>query len=249
MFVRTYAAGVNYRVISIGALAAHPLRAERQAVRTGHATTTLIESTDADSEPCRILVDPGLPAQALAARLEERAGLTPGDITHVFLTTFHPEARRALALFERAVWLLAEREREAVGVPLAQSLQRLAQNFDPAAGGDGPDPEVEQVLRTDIALLQRCQAAPDRIAEGVDLFPLPGVSPGCCGLLLTGAAQTTLVCGDAIPTAEHLAEGKVLRSAADPDAARESFAEAVEIADLLVLGRDNVVVNPTRRPF
>ena len=34
------------------------------------------------------------PAQAMAARLHERANLKPDDITHVFLTCFKPEARR-----------------------------------------------------------------------------------------------------------------------------------------------------------
>jgi hypothetical protein len=41
----------------------------------------------------------------------------------------------------------------------------------------------------------------------------------------------------------------VLSGAADTDQARESFAEAVEIADVLVLGRDNAVSNPTKRGF
>ena len=52
-----------------------------------------------------------------------------------------------------------------------------------------------------------------------------------------------------MPTVEHLETGKVLLPAADADQARESFAEAVEIADQLVLGRDNLVVNPARRAF
>jgi hypothetical protein len=41
----------------------------------------------------------------------------------------------------------------------------------------------------------------------------------------------------------------VLSSAANVQLARESFAEAVEIADYLVLGRDNFVTNPTKKPF
>jgi hypothetical protein len=36
----------------------------------------------------------------------------------------------------------------------------------------------------------------------------------------------------------------VLQSAASVPRARESFAEAIQIADVLVLGRDNSVVNP-----
>ena len=104
------------------------------------------------------------------------------------------------------------------------------------------------VLRRDVAILQRCQPAPDKLAEGVDVFPLPGVTPGCTGLLLSGR-ETTLICGDAVATAGHIEQGKVLPNCANREQAKESFAEAIEIADLLVPGRDNVVVNPTRKPF
>ncbi len=235
------------RVISIGTLAAHPLWNERQPVRTGHRTTVLIETVEpGTSAPVRLLVDPGLPEPALLARLAERTGLGPHDITHVFLTDFHPEGRRALTAFDRARWLISPSEREAVGVPLAQSLKRLAANFD------APDADVQRVLAGDIAVLQRCEPAPDHLAEGVDLFPLPGVTVGCCGLLLTGGAaagHTTLLCGDALPTAEHLDAGKVLPTCHDIEAAIESFREAMEIADLLIPGRDNLLVNPLRRPF
>lgn len=230
-------------VVSIGALAANPLWGERDPVRTGHATTVLVRTeADGAGPPINLLVDPGLPAEALLARLRERAGLGPEDITHVFLTSFQPDARRALPAFERAAWFLSGDEREAVGVPLAEGLKRLMTNFEDR------DEQTEQILRTDIALLQRCRPAPDRLADGVDLFPLPGITPGCCGLLLN-ARETILVCGDAVPTARHLAEGKLLPGAHDIDRARESFAEAVEIADLLIPGRDNLTINPLRRAF
>lgn len=237
---------MDLRVISIGALGANNLWNEREPKRTGHATTTLIRAGDAV-----ILVDPGLPAPALKARLGERVNLTPRDITHVFLTSFAPECRRALGLFDRAEWLVGETERESVGVPLAQSLHRLAQSREAAesAGEDfGEDRETMLgVLREDVAVLSRCKAAPDSLANGVDLFPLPGVTQGLCGLLIGEPTRTTLVCGDAIPTQDHLEQGKVLPTCWNREKALESFSEAVEIADLLVLGRDNAVMNMTRR--
>ena len=49
-----------------------------------------------------------------------------------------------------------------------------------------------------------------------------------------------------VPTWEHLAEGKILPRCADPQLAQESFREAVEIADLLIPGRDNLCANPVR---
>jgi glyoxylase-like metal-dependent hydrolase (beta-lactamase superfamily II) len=226
---------LDLRVISIGALGAHPLWGERNPVRAGHATTTLVRAADR-----AILVDPGLPDTVLLARLRERANVAAADITDVFLTSFRPDARRALGAFPEAQWWIAEAEREGAGVPLVDALRRAA---------EGGDDELQQILTQDVATLQRSQAAPDSLAPHVDLFPLPGVTPGCCGLLITDQRHTTLVCGDAIPTIEHLEQGKVLPNCADAQAAMRSFSEAIEIADLLVLGRDNLVVNPTKRPF
>lgn len=228
------------RIISIGTLAANPLWGERGAARTGHATTTLITAGDR-----RILVDPSLPAQALVARLGERARVEPRDITDVFLTSFQPDVRRALPVFDGAAWHIHGEEREAVGVAMAQRLKSMAQRDEEAE----EQADLARVLTADVAILQRCRPAPDSLADGVDLFPLPGVTPGMCGLLLAGARHTTLICGDAVPTIEHVEQGKVLPMAVDVDRAKESFKDAIEIADLLILGRDNLVVNPTKRPF
>jgi glyoxylase-like metal-dependent hydrolase (beta-lactamase superfamily II) len=221
------------RVISIGTLAANPHWGERGAVRPAHATTALVVAGNA-----RILVDPSLPAQALVPRLAERAGIGPSQITHVFLTCLNPIHRRGILAFEHAQWLVCEREREAIGVQLVGSLKEAHE-----AG----DHDLAKTLGHEIAVIQRTVAAPDKLANGVDLFPLYGVTPGLAGLLLPSAGATTLVAGDAIPTVEHLAAGQVLSPCFDLEAARESFSEAVEIADWVVCGRDNIVPNQSRR--
>lgn len=221
------------RVISIGTMAANPHWGERGAVRPAHATTTLVVSGAA-----RILVDPSLPAQALVGRLAERAGIGPDQITHVFLTCLSPTHRRGLLAFERAQWLVSERERETVGVQLIEKL-REAKEAD--------DEELVRTIAQEVAIVQRTAAAPDRLAAGVDLFPLYGATPGSTGLLLPGAGSTTLVAGDAVPTVEHLELGQVMSPCYDLEAARESFSEAVEIADWIVCGRDNLVPNQSRR--
>tara|TARA_E500000318_G_scaffold85651_4_gene81863 strand:+ start:46101 stop:46844 length:744 start_codon:yes stop_codon:yes gene_type:complete len=233
---------LDFRIISIGTLAAHPLWDERSPVRTGHATTTLIRSGDKT-----IIVDPGLPAPALKARLHERSGLTPEQVTHVFLTSFHPEARRGIELFAHADWLISEQERESVGVPIAQSLGRLAETQEMAKQTGEAFHEDQQatleVLQRDIAILARTQASPDSLSDDIDLFPLPGYSHGSCGLLLKGMSDTTLITGDTIATKEHLDQGKVLSGCADREKAMESFGEVIEIADLIVPGRDNLLIN------
>ena len=231
----------DVRVVSIGTLAVNPFWHEQGGVRTGHATTTLIRDGDAV-----ILVDPGLPPQAVVARLFERSGLQPSDVTHVFLTSFQIDCRRGLEAFEGAEWLLSEREREAVGVPMAQDLKLIAD------AGDAPGEEMEDVrasLERNVAILSQCRPAPDKLSARVDLFPLNGITAGMTGLLITEATKTTLVCGDAVPTVEHVERGQILQRAHDVAQARESLAEALEIADVLVLGRDNAIVNPTRRAF
>jgi glyoxylase-like metal-dependent hydrolase (beta-lactamase superfamily II) len=221
------------RVISIGAIAAHPSWGEKGEVRPPHATTCLIESGKH-----RILVDPSLPAQILVPRLAERSGKRPEDITHVFLTSFHPMRRRGMAAFAEATVLLAAAEREGVREQLGARLAQAEQH---------EDEDLVRVMREEMAALAACEEAPDRLAEGVDLFPLPGVTPGNAGLLLTTPGAATLLTGDAVATVEHLEEGRLIAPCFDMDQARESMAEAVEIADLLVPGRDNLCPNPLRR--
>lgn len=233
---------MDLRIISLGTLAAHPLWGENvhQPRRTGHATTALIRVG------ARVMiVDPGLPEAALLPRLSERANIKPADVTDVFLTTFKPDCRRGIGAFENADWWVSAAEREGYGVPLAHKLKALAEE-------DDPSPESAQLraaLENEVAVLKRCRAPEDELAPKVSVFPLPGVTPGCCGLLLEEARSTIVICGDAIPTIEHLEQGQVLPGALDVNLAKQSFAEAVEVADLLVLGRDNLVVNPTKRPF
>lgn len=221
---------MDYRVISIGTLSVHELWPKSVATRTAHATTTLIQSDNRN-----ILVDPSLPPQIITARLAERSGMEPADITDVFLTNFRPAHRWGLTAFAGARWLISEAEREAVGAQLVE-LFRTAE-----------DEATRQILQADIALLKKCQVAPDQLAAHVDLFPLPGFTPGACGLLLSHPTSTTVVAGDAVATVEHLEHGRVLRGAYDVTQAQESFSEVIEIADIIVPGHDNIVLNPLRR--
>lgn len=224
---------MDFRIISIGALARHELWTKSPpAPVPEHATTTLIRTDDGRA----ILVDPGLPAQLLLPRLLERSGLGADDITDVFLTSFHPAHRTGIKAFTNAKWWIGEREREAVGQYLVEKFQR-----------EEGDAELQALLREDIALLQRCHNAPDKLAPKVDLFPLYGFSPGACGLLLAFPRQTVLIAGDAVGTSEHLDHGRVLRGALDVTMAQESLVEALEIADVIVPGHDNIILNPARK--
>lgn len=224
---------VDFRIISIGTLSVHELWEHQGPARTPHATTTLITTSGGGNR--RILVDPGLPGQAIVARLAERSGFKPEDISDVFLTNFRPAHRAGLLAFPNARWLISEAERESIGPGLIEQFQQAE------------DEALRQTLQQEIALLKKCEAAPDQIAPQVDLFPLPGFTPGTAGLLLSHPRSTTLIAGDACATIEHIERGRILRGAHDIDRAQESFKEAIEIADVLVPGHDNVVLNPMQR--
>src|SRR5690606_25597938 len=179
---------VRVDIMSIGTLSRNRLWKETSAVRTPHATTTLLRTRDS-SGPRLILVDPGLPAQVQGPRLGERAGIRPEQIDTIFLTNFRPAHRAGLAAFPNARILLHEAEREAVGDHLRALLDR-----------EPEDPEVRSAIEAELATLGRTRAAEDRLVPQIDLFPLFGYTPGTCGLLVADSASTTLIAGDAVPT-------------------------------------------------
>ncbi|MEE2972065.1 MAG: hypothetical protein VX672_02980, partial [Planctomycetota bacterium] len=72
---------IDIRIVSLGALACHPLRNEAGDRRPGHATTPLLDLGER-----KILVDPSLPPDHLRQRLDERTGLEPEAISDIFLT-------------------------------------------------------------------------------------------------------------------------------------------------------------------
>ncbi|MHC4994630.1 MAG: MBL fold metallo-hydrolase [Planctomycetota bacterium] len=222
---------IDYRIISIGTLSTHPLWEETGGLRTPHATTTLVKADDK-----LILVDPALPEAALASRMNERTGLGLDAVTDVFLTTFRPAHRQGLIALRHANWWIHEPERESVGA-------HLVARYEQEEG------EVRELIKQDIALLKNCRNAPDSLAKGVDLFPLPGYSPGLCGLLLALPDSTVVIASDAVATVEHFERGQILGNPWDVDAAKASLAEVIEIADWVIPGHDNITPNRTRRGF
>lgn len=215
-------------IISIGCLSKNLIWGEQSAVRTPHATTTLIRVGKR-----HILVDPGLPPAVLGARLYERTGLKPEKIDTVFLTNFRPAHRAGVSLFTKAKVLMSEVERETVRPGLEAIRKEL-----------GEESAEARVIDQELAILDATQVAPDKIAEGVDLFPLPGFTAGTCGLLVAQATMTILVAGDAIPTQEHFLATQALPGSANVAQVGESMREVYEIADLVVPGHDNIFVNP-----
>lgn len=217
---------LTYRIISIGTLSHNRLWGETQALRTAHATTSLVAVEDR-----LILVDPSLPAGALGARFNERTGKRPEAVTDVFLTNLRPTHRRGLDAFPNARVYASEVEIETYGRRLAE----LADSADRLSPEDAKDLAAEQEV------VRRVQPAPDKLHEQVHLYPLPGASPGGAGLLLTPATATVLIAGDAALTIEHVQAGQVWEGSFDTEAAMDSLQDILQVADVIVPGHDNLL--------
>ena len=222
---------VDYKVISIGALARNRLWGESADTRTSHATTTVVCVDDRV-----ILVDPSLPGAILDARFNERTGRRLADVTDVFCTTLRQVHRRALADIPQANWWAASAELEWYRGYLTDLL-------DTAARAESQDAAAAEA---DLKLLERIQAAPNGFDPQVQLYPLAGPTPGTCGLLLTPATHTIVIASDAALTAEHVMHGRVWAGCLDADAALASLRDLLELADVIVCGHDNVLLTPRR---
>jgi glyoxylase-like metal-dependent hydrolase (beta-lactamase superfamily II) len=224
---------VRLDIISIGTLARNRLWNESDNLRTAHATSSLVRAGRSV-----ILVDPGLPALALAARLFERTGLKPSAVDTVFLTTLQSDHRAGLGLFDRATVYAHERE--------IDFFERAMEAERETAGGDSEsqvDRDAEQ------ALLARLKPAPDELVAGVGIFPLFGHTPGTCGLIITTPTMTTILAGDAVASIDHFLAGQVLPDARNVTEAQSAFAEVYEIADMIVPGHDNIFPNPRSQGY
>lgn len=216
---------VEYKVISIGTLSHNSYWNETAGVRTPHATTTLVTSGDK-----KILVDPALPPQVLDARLYERAGIKNKDITDVFLTTFRSAHRGALGAYDQANWYIHEKEKHYV-----------RHFFEERYRHTKDDHELLHIIADELALLDRCQPAPEKLADQVELFPSPGASAGCCGLLLTPSVGAVIIAGDAVINTDYLEHGQVWDDCFDIKLAQQSLEDILEIADVIIPGHDNLI--------
>ncbi len=216
---------VEFRIISIGTLSHHRLWGESKALRAPHATVTLVEADDR-----RILVDPSLPAEVLASRFAERTGRGLDSVTDVLCTTLRTAHRRGLEALENARWWASETELDTFRTKIAETLS-AARRLDEAQTGP---------LEKELELLERVQPAPETFHPQVSLYPLPGPTPGCSGLLLTPATATVVIASDAALTREHVEMGQVWAGCQDTDQAATCLRDMLELADVIVPGHDNV---------
>lgn len=214
-------------IINVGTLSKNFFWDEPAPVRAAHATTTLIRD-----DKTLILVDPSLPAELLRHRLDERAGIKPEQIDIVFLTNFSPVHRRGLTLFDAADWYISETERDTITHGMNAVLE--------GTGQTDADVSYEDV-QTDLELLGRLRAVPEKLTPHVDWYPSYGATPGSSSLLVN-AARTVIIAGDAIISRDYFDHGRVWDRSSDPSMAKESFVEIRGIADVIVPGHDNIML-------
>jgi glyoxylase-like metal-dependent hydrolase (beta-lactamase superfamily II) len=222
---------VEYCVVSIGTLSRNRLWGETAAVRTAHATTTLVCEEDR-----AILVDPSLPATALAARFHERTGRRLSAVTDVFCTTLRPVHRRSIEALRHAKWWCSEDELETY----RDHLQGLLGSGDRLGAEDIAEAEAE------LKQVSRFRAAPQQFSKQVQMYPLYGASAGSAGLLLTPVTSTIVIAGDAALTSAHIRQGQVWEGCADTQQGLRSLEDLLELADVIIPGHDNVVLSPQR---
>jgi len=177
----------------------------------------------------------------LDARLFERAGIRNRDITTIFLTTFRAAHRGALAVFDNAKWLIHENEKKYARAHL-EELYRHNKELE-----HEPDHECARcaedlaLIANDLDLLSRCEPAPEKLADQVELFPSPGASAGSSGLLLTPSVGAIVVAGDAVINTEYLEHGRVWEESYDLGLAQQSLQDILEVADMVIPGHDNII--------
>jgi glyoxylase-like metal-dependent hydrolase (beta-lactamase superfamily II) len=218
----------SVEIISVGTLSRNRFWNEQGEVRASHATTSLIRD-----DTTSVIVDPSLPGELLSHRLDERVGLKPEQVEVVFLTNFRPIHRRGIHLFDHATWLMSAEELDAMHSHLN----------DVSAAADARGEPVDELVEQELALLGRFEPAPEKISSDIHLFPSPGVTPGSTSLLGLTANRTLAVTGDSIINQDYFAHRRVFEQHSNAEAAVQAMAELMEIADIIVPGHGDWILN------
>lgn len=219
---------VSVDIISVGTLSRNRFWKEAGTCRPAHATTTLLRDSEAT-----VIVDPSLPAEILRQRLDERTGLTPEQVETVFLTNFRPTHRRGLELFKHATWLMDETE--------IQAMRSFIE--DAAIAAEARGEPIDELVQQEAKLLQKIEPAPERITEQIHLFPTPGATPGSASLLALQGDCTIAVAGDAIINKQYFARRQAFERHSDAAQAVQAIAELTEIADRIIPGHDDWILD------
>ena len=203
----------TWHILTIGHLSRNKFWGERNdtAYRAPLATSALLLG-----EGQVIVTDPSLPAAGMRAALLDAAGLAPEDVTLVFSTHNHLDHHVDPLCFPNARWFLPQVD-----------LTYLHEHWDEHKRSFPGD---------DWETVQRCEAAPEELAPGLKLLPLPGHTAGTSGLLFCAPEGRVLLTGDAVMTREFYKAGEPYFFGWDNDQARQTILSLRGRADVIIPG-------------
>ena len=167
---------LQWKTLTLGHLSRNKFWGESDAAQYHSvvATTTLVQT-----EGVNILVDPTLPVEQTEALLRLHAGLGREDIHIVYATHYHGDHRVDADKYPNAKQYMS-----------AASLQDAQAAIEEVRKGRG--------VPAFVVGLEKFLPAPEQLAPGVALYPLPGHTDGNTGLMLTAREGSVLLAGDTI---------------------------------------------------
>jgi N-acyl homoserine lactone hydrolase len=190
----------------------------------GFCMVTLVEGVNASGERKRILFDPAHVGRRtlLWDALAER-GLGPKDIDGVVLSHSHWDHIQNIDVFDHAPIMIHPYER-------AYSLKPHRNDWATPAW-TGTILERQKLVEV---------AEGDQILQGVRVVDMPGHTPGGIGLAVESWAGLEVIAGDALHHARVALLGENPLIFWDRQAARDTIARVLKMADVIYPGHDRV---------
>ena len=202
---------IKWTVLNIGQFSRNRYWGESddQSYRGAICTSTVLSH-----DGKHIIVDPGFESDQMAELLDARTGLTPKDISAIYITHSHADHFMGLERFIGATFYTAPEDYEHVKKQFA----------------DKPE------------LARKIYPAPENMLPGLKLLPLPGHTLGLCGLLFEAAEGRVAITGDAVMTRDFYRDARGYYNSADFEMSAKSIQKLYEVADIVIPGHDNYFI-------
>ena len=218
---------LQWKTLTLGHLSRNKFWGESDAAQYHSvvATTTLVQT-----DGINILVDPTLPVEQTEALLRLHAGLGREDIHIVYATHYHGDHRVDADKYPNAKQYVS-----------AASLQDAQAAIEEVRQGRG--------VPAFVVGLEDFLPAPEQLAPGVTLYPLPGHTDGNTGLMLTAQEGSVLLAGDTIMGEEYFCAGEGYWFNTSAEKTHESIVRAARDADIVVPGHGDIFLTEGRGEF
>ena len=218
---------LQWRVLTIGHLSRNKYWGESDTAQYHSvvATTVLVQA-----DGINILVDPTLPIKQTEELLRLHSGLGREDIDIVFATHYHGDHRVDAADYMNAKLYMS-----------AASLVDAHAAIKEVEQGRG--------IPAFVAGLEDFSPAPEALAPGVWLYPLPGHTDGNTGLMLDAQEGKVLIAGDTIMGEEYFCAGEGYWFNTSAEKTRASITLSAKDADLVIPGHGDWFLTKGRGNF